>query len=304
MADQIVEITQTGYHLAKHRGFLEVKVAGELVGKVPLDDLLAVIIAVPGASISTNLLDQLSQRHVPLVICGSNFLPTCLTLPVEGLGKQFGVMRAQVALSEPRRKQAWKLVVERKIGNQAEVLERVGQVQVAKRLVNLAKKVRSGDPENVEAQAARLYWQSLFGSEFRRDRQAVGLNGALNYAYTVTRACVARAVSAAGLHPSFSLHHKNPQNAWNLVDDLIEPFRPVADYLIWLNQENYAQELTSESKAKLVALTSLSIPIEGEISPLSLATVRLARSLASYCLSTRDRLQFPQLPSPLEMGRI
>ncbi len=106
MAGQIVEITQPGHWLSKARGFLEVRNQGEQVGKVPLDDITTVIISVPGCSISTVLLDQLSQRNIPLVICGKNYLPSSWILPAEGNGRQFQVMQAQVKLSEPRRKRA------------------------------------------------------------------------------------------------------------------------------------------------------------------------------------------------------
>ena len=95
--------------------------------------------------------------------------------------------------------------------------------QSGKHLIRLSNQVRSADPDNCEAQAARGYWPRLFGKHFRRDRYAAGLNVALNYSYAIVRACVARGLSGAGLHPSFSLHHKNPQNPINLVDDLLEP---------------------------------------------------------------------------------
>lgn len=272
------------------------------VGRVPLDDIAAVIISTPGCSVSTVLIDQLCQRNVPLVICGENYLPSSFTLPLQGYGRQFRVMRAQAALSEPRRKRVWQKIVRAKIKNQAEVLERSGQSP--KPLLRIAGKVRSGDPDNCEAQAARLYWQHLFGADFRRDRAAPGLNAALNYTYAIVRACVARGVSGAGLHPSFSLHHKNPQNPLNLVDDLMEPFRPVTDCVIHQCGEAVKGEIDPEIKSRLAAVTALTIPLADESPPLSLAAAKMCRSFAAYYLGGKDDVVLPTLPSPLEMAAL
>ncbi len=275
---------------------------GGKVGRVPLDDIAAVIISTSGCSASTVLIDQLCQRNIPLVICGANYLPSSFTLPLQGHGRQFRVMRAQIALSEPRRKRMWQKIVRVKIKNQAEVLERIGRSP--KPLFRLAGKVRSGDPDNCEAQAARLYWQDLFGADFRRDRAAPGLNAMLNYTYTIVRACVARGVSGSGLHPSFSLHHKNPQNPFNLVDDLMEPFRPITDCFIHRCGETMKGELSPETKSKLAAITVLTVPLADETPPLSLAATKMCRSFAAYCLGEKDDMVLPTLPSPLEMSEL
>ena len=300
MPDQIVEITTPGLHLAKERGFLQVRDKGDLVGQVSLDDILAVIVGVQGCSISTALMDQLSQRNITLVVCGRNFLPSAFVLPVAGHGRQFHVMRAQVSLSEPRRKRAWQKIVRAKILNQADLLTSVGEN--SRQLVRLANMVKSGDPNNCEAQAARIYWQRLFGNDFRRDHEAPGLNAALNYIYAVIRACVARGVSAAGLHPSFSLCHKNPQNPFNLVDDLVEPFRPIADYRVWQGDARRFHELSPKIKASLSAITTLVIPLKEEASPLSLAAVKVCRSFAGYCLGEADEFLLPAMPTPPDIS--
>lgn len=302
MVGQIVEITNPGHWLNKARGFMEVHHDGEKLGQVALDDLSAVIIAVPGCSISTNLLEHLAQRNIPLVTCGQNYLPASWTLPVQGHTRQFQVMRAQASLSERKRKRAWQAIVKAKISNQAEVLRRAGKADT--RLRRLAKNVRSGDPDNHEAQAARAYWQELFGTSFRRDREAGGTNAALNYSYAVLRACVARGVCGAGLHPSFSLHHKNPQNPFNLVDDLIEPFRPIADYALWQKYKSNITELDIETKSGLAAITALPLPLAVEKSPVSIVAAKTGRSLAAYCLGETDELVLPPLPDPLDVASL
>jgi len=297
MAGQIVEITEPGYWLKKSRGFLKVHQQGERVGQVPLDDIGAVLVSVPGCAVSSELLDQLSQRNIPLVVCGKNHLPSTWTLPVQGATRQFRVMQAQTTLSKPRRKRIWQRIVQKKISNQAEVLSRAGQMH--RDLLRMVDKVRSGDPDNLEAQAARAYWQRLFGKEFRRDREASGVNAALNYSYTVLRACVARGVSGAGLHPSFSVHHRNAQNPLNLVDDLLEPFRPIADFVIWKMSDTYSGQLTAEGKARLASLPTLPLPMAEGFSPLSLVAVRMCRAFARYCQGEPMEDALPPLPTPL-----
>ena len=301
MSGQIIEITQPGNWLKKTRGFLQVLSKDKnKLGQIPLDDISVVIISVPGCSISTTLIDHLCQRNIPLVICGENYLPTSFTLPVQGHSRQFQIMQAQIGMSDPRRKQVWKKIVKSKINNQSEVLSRAGKEN--NQLLRIAKKVRSGDPDNCEAQAARVYWRCLFGKDFRRDQRQPGLNAALNYAYAVIRACVARGISGAGLHPSFSLRHKNAQNPLNLVEDILEPFRPIADYVLWHYKMEDIGELTIDVKTKLAEVTMLAVPLEDEISPLSHATVRVARSFARYCLREHDSIALPRMPSPLEMS--
>ena len=301
MPDQIVEISNPGFQLSKSRGFLQVKNNTGQVQSIALDDILVVLVSHPACTLSTVLIDELTQRNVPLVISGRNFLPCSIILPLAKYQGQFKSMQAQITVSEPMRKRAWQQIVQRKILNQAEVLERIGEKSLP--LKRLAKKVRSGDPENCEAQAARTYWQSLFGKHFRRDREDSGINTALNYTYTILRACVARGISGAGLHPTLSIHHKNPQNPFNLADDIMEPYRPIADMLTWLQKEKMSCELNAEGKAHLAAITNLPVPINQEWSPLSLAALRTCRSISSYYLE-KGKILLPLLPEPINYAAI
>ena len=303
MVGQIVEITKPGYILKKSFGFLEIFSHGERIGKIPLDDILTIIVSIPGCSISTVLIDELCKRNIPLVICGQNFMPTSITLALNGYSRQHGVMHSQIELKQPRKKRAWQKIVKIKILNQARVLSNVGMSN--SQLNRLAKQVKSGDLENCEAQAARYYWQKLFGSNFRRRKESGGLNSALNYSYAIIRACVARGVVAAGLHPTFGIHHKNPTNAFNLVDDIMEPFRPIADYMIWRIGDEELSDLDAESKAKLTSITTQKIPLVldnsfVEETPLSLASVKVCKSFADFCLGKNSQILLPSTPKPLD----
>ena len=297
---QIVEINDSGLTLVKSRGFFQVLKDKQKIGEIALDEISTVLISTSGCLISTVLVEHLCQRNIPIVMCGNNFVPVNLTLPIQGNSSQFQVMKSQMSLSEPRRKKAWQNVVKSKIKNQAEVLERIGQDN--QQLLWLSKHVKSGDPDNYEAQAARIYWPLLFGKDFRRNRDKPGLNGMINYIYAITRACVARGVSASGLHPSLGIHHKNPRNAFNLVDDLFEPFRPIADLLLWSKQD-IGDDLTPDVKKEIAKITSLPVPLNREVSPLSLATVKMSRSFVDYCQKNSNELMLPDLPMPIDIDR-
>ncbi len=166
-------------------------------------------------------------------------------------------------------------------------------------LEHLSRKVRSGDPDNIEAQGVRRYWQALFGPNFRRDRALDGANALLNYGYTVLRACVARSIIGSGLHPTIGLHHANRLNAFALADDLIEPFRPLADAAVLQMVREGQEEVDSDAKRRLAALTAADMEIAGETTPMTVAVQRLAHSLATSFIEKKALLALPVSPSPL-----
>jgi len=299
---RIVEIAEEGRHLAVSRGFLVVHDRNSELGRVPLDDIAAVIANGHGLSYSNNLLLALVERNAPVVLCGPNHAPAALVWPVDSHHRQNARMQAQIALTRPKAKRLWQAVVRAKISQQAAVLELLGRRGGGLDL--LARRVRSGDPDNLEAQAARRYWPLMFGPEFRRDRRADGINSLLNYGYTVLRSATARAVMSAGLHPTFGLHHSNRGNPMCLVDDLMEPFRPIVDLLAARLAENGHDRVSRETKPALAAVASLDMATAAGTTPLSTCVIRLASSFARICEGQGDRLEFPLGPLPLELPAV
>lgn len=208
-------------------------------------------------------------------------------------------MRAQWAAGRPLCKQLWRRIVIAKIRNQAAILAVIGTRSAG--LEALAAKVRSGDPDNVEAQAARRYWPLLLGPAFRRDRAEEGANAMLNYGYTVVRAATARAVVAAGLHPTIGIHHRNRGNDMALADDLVEPFRPFVDACVKRLTEMGENSVTAEVKRALANLLALDLPTSAGISPLSVCIQKLATSLARSFESGRTELELPLPPRALDL---
>lgn len=266
MIGRVVEVASEGRHLARLRGLMTVSRNGVEDARVPLDDIGVLLCNARGLSYSNDLMTELARRGVAVVLCGANYLPTAWLWPLEGHHVQAMRMRCQLEASLPLRKRLWQRIVREKIAQQSNVLELLqlnsGNVKA------MARRVRSGDPDNVEAQAARRYWPLLFGDDFRRDRYGGGPNPFLNYGYTVLRAAVARAVVAAGLHPSLGIHHHNRLNPMCMVDDLMEPFRPFVDYTSVRLVAESKKELTPESKQALAEVLTMDMHTERGTTPL------------------------------------
>jgi CRISPR-associated protein Cas1 len=296
--ERVVDIETDGLSLAVHRGFLTVTARGEERGRIALDDVGALIVHAHGTNWSTSVFTRLSERGVPVVICGTNHAPAAMVWPLEGHHLQGARMRAQLNAGRPLCKQLWRQIVVAKIRMQGEILRRNGQEAGAFDL--LARKVRSGDPDNVEAQAARRYWKALFGPGFSRDRDAGAVNGLLNYGYTVLRAVLSRAICAAGLHPTLGIFHANRANAFALADDLMEPYRPLVDQLVVDLAAGGQTEVTPETKQALTRIATLDLPGPIGQSPLSVQAQRLVHSLAASFEAGKPQLELPSPPSPGE----
>jgi CRISP-associated protein Cas1 len=299
MIGRVVEIASDGRHLAVLRGFMTISAAGNEVARVPLDDIGVLLCHAHGLTYSNNLLTELSQRGTAIVLCGPNHMPLAWVWPLDGHHVQALRMRHQLEADEPLKKRLWQSLVRAKIEQQGSVLERVGKPDGAFEM--LARKVRSGDPENIEAQAARRYWPLLMGNQFRRDRSAGGTNAMLNYGYTVLRAGVARAVTSTGLHPSVGLHHANRGNPMCLVDDLMEPFRPLIDYVVSRLAVGDETEIAPSVKSDLAKVLSLDMVTSRGTTPVSTCLERLALSLAESFETGKPNLDLPEVLLPLEL---
>jgi CRISPR-associated protein Cas1 len=221
-----------------------------------------------------------------------------MLLPFHRHHRQAELAVLQVTISAPLKKRLWQNIVQAKIGNQATVLTGVGQNATV--LLAMMRLVGSGDPDNTEARAARAYWPKLF-SEFVRDDSTDKRNALLNYGYAVVRSAVARALVAAGLLPAFGVNHASVTNAFNLADDLVEPFRPFVDRLVWRlsdqGRDKRGQTCLRERQA-LASIPTEETRLGGETMTLLVAAERAAESLvrAMEC-NNAAMLQLPSLES-------
>lgn len=300
MFDGIVEIAEDGRYLSKFRGFLVVSDKDSELGRVPLADVSAVILSANQASISKNILSALSEQNAALICCGRNYLPVSITLPYSGNYESAHRMRNQIDASRPLCKQIWQRLVKEKIANQAAVLCWRGHGNTGNTVRAMVNKVRSGDSDNLEAQAARRYWAKAVRTGFVRDRNQEDENILFNYCYTVLRSAVARSVVGAGLLPALGVHHRGRLNPYSLVDDLMEPYRPLADSVVIeaLEEESDAVELVPHVKRRLARVLRLDLETSKGMSPLYEVLHALAYSLVQSYESKKERLRFGAILLP------
>ena len=277
--DRIVDVSTDKVHLSVHRGLLILSRDHSEIGRVALDDIAAIIVHAHGVTWTTNLVVKLAERGAMMILCAANHSPVAMTIPIDGNHEQNARFRAQWDTPRPMLKRAWKSIVIAKIKMQASLLGAHNHPE-AEALNFMAGRVKSGDPDNIEAQAARRYWPALMGKDFRRDRGAHGANAMLNYGYTILRSLIARNIVASGLHPTIGLHHANRLNAFALADDLVEPFRPLVDAVVHQMIQEGLEDMDAEVKQRLAALISADLTLQGMTSPMSIAAQRLCQSLA------------------------
>lgn len=230
----------------------------------PLEDIAWVILDTGQVTLTARLVAGCMEARIPIVFSDARHMPCGLALPFHQHHAQAETTFLQTELSAPFRKRAWMLIVKRKIGNQAENL-RLLQHPEAPALRAMASHVRTGDPENVEARAARYYWPRLF-DDFARGDEADLRNALLNYGYAVLRAAIARALCASGFTPALGLHHANRKNSFNLADDLIEAYRPIVDWTVVerLRERDQATEMTLNDRREMAGVLTRDIMLGGE----------------------------------------
>lgn len=265
---------------------------------IPIEDIGVVILDNRRITITTGAIEALLDNNCSIITCDERGMPVGLMLPLCGNTLQSERFRNQIDASLPLKKQLWQQTVRQKILNQAAVLA----YSTGKRTKNMqvwANDIKSGDSENMEARAAAFYWKNIFPThpDFIRGREGELPNNLLNYGYAILRACVARGLVGSGLLPTLGIHHHNRYNAYCLADDIMEPYRPFVDQLVVdIIRQNYnIIELSRELKAKLLAIPSLDVVIDGKRSPLMIAVGQTTASLAKCFNGEARKISYPEL---------
>lgn len=294
MRDRVIDVGEIGAWLHVENGLLSIedRDQGQLAA-VPLKDVAAVVLSHPRAGISHGALTGLAQAGAVLVVCDEKRLPAAMTLPLVGHTTQTERMVLQAQASLPTHKRCWQQVVRAKIAAQSEHLRARGPEDAG--LGEMISRVRSGDPDNIEGQAARRYWGALFGPDFRRDPTAEDANRLLNYGYAVLRAIVARAIVGAGLHPSLGMHHHNRYDAFCLADDLMEPFRPHVDRIVTSLVADLGPDvpLDSATRGRLLSIAQTRFVLDGAQRSLFDTVARVAQSYLGVLAGERPELSLP-----------
>ena len=303
MIKRIVEISQSKTYLSIRYGQLLLHQNEEQVSSIPCEDIGILLVDHSGVTYTHSVFTELLSKGAAVVLCGSDHHPTGMLLPIESNSLQTERFKKQIEAKEPVKKKLWKQIIQAKIRHQATIAGKDSDIY--KSLMTLRHRIRSGDPDNIEAQASRKYWPAFFASltdsstSLGMTRNIDGLppNNMLNYGYMVMRAAVARAICSAGLLPCLGIHHRNRYNAFCLADDLHEPFRGFVDSKVREIYQNIGpvETLTQNIKAMLLEVLYEEVVIAGFKGPLMVGLHRTAASLQRCFAGEQKELDLPEL---------
>lgn len=285
----------TPYCLSLRNGqiVIHTREAPEMRKSVPIEDVGFVVLEDQQTTVTLPLLNALSDNNVAVILCGENRMPNAMLMNLDANTTQGESYRAQIEASEPLKKGLWKQIVEAKIRNQAALLRKLGRD--GDKLKPCYMNVKSGDADNREGVAAKIYWSELFGADFIRSREGVPPNNLLNYGYTLLRAAVARSIMGSGLFPAFGIFHRNRYNAFPLADDLMEPYRPYVDELVCALHAQGCRQLTREAKGELLRVLFMDTRFDKVVRPLDVGLSFTSSSLAKCFAGVQKRIAYPLL---------
>ena len=277
---------------------------------IPIEDIGVLVLDNKQITLSHALIDALLQNNAALITCDDKHMPSGLMFPLAVHHTQTEKFKAQIEASEPLKKQLWQQTVSAKLANQGKLIKTLSynpypkprQKQLADAadyLLSFSRDVKSGDGDNHEARGAAIYWQNIFPPEmnFRREREGEAPNNVLNYGYAILRAVVARGLVGSGALPTLGIFHRNKYNAFCLADDIMEPYRPYVDkivYKIITSGEDW-KELTPSLKKYFLEIPAIDIVIGGEQSPLMVGLQRTTAGLMKCFEGELKKLQYPEL---------
>ena len=292
---RILEVSSAA-HLSCQQQQLKIKIQDQDTKSVPIEDIGFLILDNLQITHTQYLLAECLACNVAIITCDSKHMPTGMLMPLQGHTLQSRIMQKQACVPQEIKQEVWRQIISAKITAQQRTLEMCARGHPA--LSRLAQNVLPGDPNNCEAQAARIYFPALFGEKFQRDQDADGLNAFLNYGYAILRSACARALSGAGLHLTLGIHHKNQYNPMCLADDHMEPLRPMVDaHVHQYIQTNGSVELDRQARTHLVGWLATNCTVGKR------NNVPLMVALEEYCASLRaalfDEIKHIKIPKQL-----
>lgn len=258
---------------------------------IPIEDIGFILIDNPMISITMPLINALADNNVALIFCDEKSMPNAMLQNLDTHSLQCEILNKQIAIGEVLRKNLWKQTIEAKIKNQSKLLMKLGKDGNV--LKPYYSNVKSGDADNREGAAARIYWMRLFGNDFVRDRNLPGINSLLNYGYTILRAATTRALMGAGLLPAIGIFHHNRSNAFPLADDIMEPYRPYVDEIVYDMFNDGMVDLNQTSKSCLLHILVCDTHFSKVTRPLSIALTMTAASLVKCYSKELSKINYP-----------
>ncbi|AQQ08342.1 CRISPR-associated endonuclease Cas1 [Sedimentisphaera cyanobacteriorum] len=297
---RIIEISENSCKLNIRYGQLVIASQNGIERSIPCEDIGILLIDNSAVLYTHSVFTELLNCRAAVVLCNGEHNPAGMLLPIDSNSVQTERQKQQTQASQPLKKRLWKQLIKAKITHQGKIISNYNP-EVGIGIAELASKVKSGDPENIEARASRLFWKYFLGGrKFKRQRGGEPPNNLLNYGYMVLRAATARAICCAGLLPTLGIHHCSRYNSFCLADDIMEPFRGYIEEKvlnIWHENPNPAelQDLSQLHKARLLETLHSSIEMEGVSGPLMTGLHKTAASLTKCFDRSAKKLSLPEL---------
>lgn len=295
MIKHYVYLSQPASLKIKHSQLeISLKETGE-INKIPITEILILELDSPQIILNNYLLSELATNNVILLIDNKMHMPIGTIQPFYANTLHSKRFRMQIECTKRTKNRLWQFLVQTKILLQAEVLN--SKEKNNTRLLKLAKDVLTGDKTNREAAAANYYWRKLFGKDFVRLRTGEYPNNMLNYGYAIVRSAMARAIASAGFHPSLGFKHQNQYNPYCLADDMMEPYRPFVDSIVYDIWKEYPEEQDLNKKVKefIIGILYRNIIIDGKKSNLQSAIQKSAQSLIKSFKIDKNQLIMPDI---------
>lgn len=265
----------------------------DFIRTIPVEDVGYVLLENQQINITMPLLNALSDNNAAVVVCSDKMMPNAMMLNLDSNSIQGERFRDQISASEPLKKNLWKQTIEAKIRNQAALLDKLDKDGSVLR--PYWQNVKSGDSDNREGIAAKIYWNALFGEDFMRFRTGPSPNEMLNYGYTILRAAVARSLMGSGLLPALGIYHRNRYNAFPLADDIMEPYRPYVDEIVFNLHANGECELNKDVKAEILQLLYVDTVFDKVTRPLDVGLSVTTASLSKCFSGESKKVIYPLL---------
>lgn len=267
-----------------------------IIDSIPIEDVGTIIIESLLSTITSSVISKLMNNNCALIFCDNYHLPNGLCLPMQGNFAQTERLSKQIEAKQPLKKNLWSQIIKAKIKNQALLLKKFNFDNIT--LMKKIEKVKSADQTNQEGIASAYYWKTLFKSkDFKRERYGPYPNNLLNYGYSILRAMIAREIVAVGLHPSIGIFHKNRYNPYCLADDLIEPYRPVVDDIVYKYYLDHpeSEELNKENKREMLMVSYSIVKMNNKKQQIAFAIQNTCSSLVNCLMNKTKKLSLPEI---------
>ena len=298
---RILEITQPSeVHVTANQLTVEQIIEPKKKRKVsvPLEDLELIICTGANIRLSTMALSVLSKNKIGVIIIGKDYMPSSIVLPYDANVRNASIAKTQLNMDSEIKGKIWQKIVQKKIENQAKCLTLLG-LDGTKELMEMIPQVNPDDPDNIEGNAAKFYFQPFHPGLVRRNDDPI--NSVLNYGYAIVRNTIIRDVVCAGFYPAIGIHHEGPFNGFNLADDLIEPWRAMVDVVahdIVSSQTN----LSREQRKQLTLVLHNACMINGEKNTISNGINIMIQSFKTAI--EENNAEFLKLPDILPVEKI